>query len=399
MERTSLSTRPWLMLTALLVLALNLRPTASAPGPVLDLIRADLGMSGAVAGLLTSLPVLCFAAFGALAPMLANRYGGHRVVLVSVVAMVVGQILRLHVPGQALFLAASVVALAGMAMANVLLPSLVKQHFPERIGLVTALYSTSIIVGLTAASMLTAPLALAAGGWRQAMWAWVLLALAAVGPWLVMLAHDRGHVPSHGASRISLSRVARTPLGWCMALFFGFQSGSAYSVFGWLASIYTDAGASHAAAGLYLGIATGVGIPLGFLLPAYTARKNSPYALLVAIGVGGAVGYLGLAYAPLAAPVAWALLVAIGTAAFPIFLALMGMRARTSEGTAALSAFAQSVGYLVAAPWPILMGVLRDATGSYHWPLMMLTAMLVPVTGFALLSSRPQWLEDQLPQR
>ncbi|GAB3701709.1 CynX/NimT family MFS transporter [Mariniluteicoccus flavus] len=384
------------MLAALILLSINLRPTASAPGPVLGAIRTDLHLSGATAGLLTSLPVVCFAVFGALAPAIANRIGSHRAVVGALGVMVVGQALRLYAGSAAPFLAASILALAGMAVANVLLPSLVKQHFPDRIGLVTALYSSGIIAGLTMASMLTAPLAEQLGGWRQAFWAWVLMALATVIPWLAMLAYDRGHAPRHASTRISLARVARTRLAWFLAIFFGFQSGQAYAVFGWLASIYVEAGSTPAAAGLYLGIATGVGIPLGFLLPAYTARRQSPYALLVVIGVCGLVGYAGLALAPLAAPALWALMVAFGTAAFPIFLALMGIRARTAEGTAALSAFAQSVGYLIAIPWPLLVGVLRDATGGFTAPLAMMALMLVPLVAFGLLASRPRFLEDEL---
>lgn len=389
----------WLVLGALLLLAVNLRPTAAAPGPVLITLRADLGLSASVAGLLTSLPVVCFAVFGGAAPALANRWGPHRVVVGGLGALVVGQVVRLLATDSVTFLVASVLALAGMALCNVLLPSLVKLHFPQHLGLVTACYSTALTGGLMLAAMLTAPLAQQLGGWRHAFWAWVLLAVAALGPWLALLAYDRGHRPSLGAARISLGRVARTPLAWFMAVFFGFQSGGAYTVAGWLASVYAEAGYSQGVSGLYLGIATGVAVPLGFVLPAYIARRPSPYAVIIALSLCGVAGYGGLLLAPRAAPGLWATLIAFGTSHFPIFLAFMGLRAHTSEGTAALSAFAQSVGYLLAIPWPLLAGVLRGATGSFDATLVMLIAMLVPLTVMGLLAARPMFLEDALPER
>lgn len=386
--------RHWVLLTAVLLLAVNLRPTAAAPGPVLRLIAADLGFGPSVAGLLTGLPVLCFAGFGALAPWAAHWFGMHRVVIVSMGLLVAGQIVRLGTGSTAVFLAASVLALAGMATSNVLLPSLVKMHFPTKIGLATAAYSTSLITGLTAASTLTAPLAEVAG-WRRAMWVWVVLAVIALAVWLPNWRRDRHHVSRTQGRRIGFTQVARTPLGWQMALFFGFQSAQAYSVFGWLASIYQDAGFGRSVSGLYLGVATGVGIPLGFLLPAYTARRPA-YPLIWLIAGGGATAYLGLWLAPRAAPGLWAVLLALGTAAFPVFLALIGQRAHTSEGTAALSAFSQSVGYLIAFPGPLLVGVLRGATNGFAAALLMLIASMIPLTVFALLSCRPGYIEDQV---
>lgn len=387
----------WLALTALLVLAVNLRPTAMAPGPVLTLISDDLNLSGTVAGLLTSLPALCFAAFGGLAPWLARAMGPHRSMVAALAAMVLGQTLRLLAPNGTIFLTSSVLALAGMATANVLLPSLVKTHFPHRVGLVTTLYTTILSAGLGATAVATAPLAAATGSWRTAMIPWVLLAVVAIGPWLLMLRHDR-RAPTGGTrpARITMRQIAGAPLAWFMALFFAFQSMQAYSVFGWIATIFQHEGYSATESGLYLGLITGLGIPLTFLLSAYTARRSSPYAAIGLIAASGLAGYLGILLAPTAAPALWACLLAVGTAAFPIFITLIGLRARTAEGTAALSAFSQCLGYLMAVPGPLLIGVLYERTGEFTAPVLMMMAMMVPLTVFGLLSARPRHIEDQL---
>jgi len=146
-----------LVVVGIIVLAFNLRPAAVSVGPVLDELTGTLGMSATVAGVLTTLPVLAFAGVGALAPTLARMAGAHRVTLVSLIAVVVGLGLRAETSSIPLFLLLSLVALSGMATANVLLPSLVKLHFPNQIGLMTAVYSTALAIGLTSASVLTVP--------------------------------------------------------------------------------------------------------------------------------------------------------------------------------------------------------------------------------------------------
>lgn len=388
-----------LVLVALLALAFTLRPAAVEVGPVLQQLRADLGLTGVTAGILTALPTLCFAGFGALAPGVARRLGLHRTILVAMLLVVGGQLARAWSGAWPAFLAFSMVALSGMAAANVLLPSLVKLHFPQRVGLVTAAYSTSMTVGVTLAGMLVVPLADMTGGWRGAFTAVAVVTGAAVLPWLVLAlrgdpAADRGSPAD--AARIGLRRVARTRLGWAMAVFFGFQSAQAYAVFGWLASIYGAAGFGEAASGVYLGIATGVGIPLAFAWPAYAARNPRPARLLLFIVACGVAGYLGLMLTPHRLPWVWAVLVAIGTSTFPMVLALIGMRSATAQGTAALSGFSQSVGYLIAVSGPFLMGVLHDATGGWRWPMLFMVGLLVPMTVAGLYVCRSGLLEDEL---
>lgn len=400
-EQPRLSTpwwdRPWFALTAIALLAYNLRPTAISVGPVLRSIQADLGMNDATAGLLTSLPALCFAVFGAAAAFLAGRFGAHRVTAAAVCCIAAGAWARAFAPTTSIYLALSAVSLAGMAVANVVIPSLVKRHFPRAVSLVTAVYSTALQIGVVVPSMATVPLAHALGGWRHAF-AWCsLTAVIALLPWLVLARDDRGYHPStaHGA-RISLRQVGRTKLGWYMAIFFGFQSTQAYSIFGWLSSMYQNAGISETYAGLLLGIATGVGLPLSFILPAYTARNPSPYRLLLLINACAVVGYLGLLLAPATIPWLWAVFIALGTSSFPLILASFGLHSRTPQGTAALSGFTQSVGYVIAAIGPFLIGMLRQTTGGFTWPLLVLLGCTIPLTACGLLSLRPGYIEDAL---
>jgi CP family cyanate transporter-like MFS transporter len=389
------------------VLALNLRPAAVSVGPVLDELQAGLHMSALAAGVLTALPVLSFATVGALAPRLARDVGIHRLTLLALVCVTAGLALRSRVDHSATFLVLSFIGLAGMAAANVLLPSLVKAHFPDRVGLMTAVYSTALAIGLTGASLLTVPIARGGFGaghvdWRRGLFAWALVSLVAILPWLGLVRHDRPPVDAattRGDAPIRLAAVARTPLGWVMATFFGLQSLQAYSVFGWAAQIYRDAGFSAEIAGDLLGVITGVSIPLSLLIPLVAARMENQRSIVLALMACYPVGYIGLMVAPHGGAWLWAAVIGIGLCTFPLILTMIGLRARTAVGTAALSGFTQSVGYLIAVVGPFGIGALYDATGGWTAPLALLLALSVPQLVVGLLASRPAFLEDELASR
>ena len=386
-----------LVLVAIVALAFNLRPAAVSVGPVLGDIRTGLGLTGAESGLLTSLPVIAFAVFGALAPRVARLVGPHRMTLVALLAVVGGLAARAATHSVPVFLALSLLALAGMATANVLLPSLVKQHFPDRVGLVTAVYSTSLAIGLTAASAYTVPISDAHGGWRSGLLAWSFTAAVAAVPWLALVVSDRRPAARTTSERtVGLVEVARTRLGWLMALFFGLQSLQAYSVFGWFALVYRDAGFSEHDAGLLLGLVTGTSIPLSFAVPALAARFADLRLLVTALMVCYPIGYLGLVLAPHGGAVVWAVVIGIGTCTFPLILTLIGLRARTPGGTAALSGFTQATGYLIAAAGPFGVGVLHDLSGGWTVPLLVLLALSVPQLVVGLAVARPAYVEDEL---
>jgi MFS transporter, CP family, cyanate transporter len=284
-----------------------------------------------------------------------------------------------------------------MATANVLLPSLVKLHFPHRVGLLTSIYTTSLAIGLTMASVLTVPLSTAYGSWRWGLFAWALTAVLAALPWLALVRHDRSL--EERPHSISFAAVARTRLGWGMALFFGFQSLQAYAVFGWFAKVYRDAGFSPGTAGLLLGVITAMSIPLSFVLPSWSARMHSQTRLIAGLVLLYPVGYLGLILAPVGGAWLWAVLVGTAASVFPVVLTMIGLRSRTSEGTAALSGFTQSVGYLIAAVGPFCMGLLYDLTGGWTVPLVVLVVLVIPQLVAGLYVSRPSYIEDQVRPR
>jgi CP family cyanate transporter-like MFS transporter len=320
--------------------------------------------------------------------------GLHRSAAASLAAVVVGLAGRAAVHDDVAFLALSALALAGMATANVLIPSLVKLHFPHRVGWATGVYTTALAVGLTSAFLLTVPVAHTSGGWRGGLGVWSLTALLALVPWLALATHDR-HLERDSRS-ISFGAVARTRLGWAMALLFGLQSLQAYSIFGWFAQLWRDHGYGAEQAGLLVGIVAGVSIPLSLWLPALCARLENQVGLILAVLASYLVGYALLLVDAHSLAIPAAVLVGIGCCVFPVVLTLIGLRAHTPDGTAALSGFTQSLGYLMAALGPFLVGTIYDSTGGWTTPLWLLVALVLPLMAVGAYVGRPAYLEDQL---
>ena len=392
-----------LLAVAIAVAAFNLRPAVAALGPLLDQVRGSLHMSAAVAGVLTALPSLCFALLGLLAPALARRIGPAATVCAGMGAIALGLAARALAPGSALFLLLSALALAGIAVSNVLMPVLVKRYFPDRVGPVTGLYSMSLALGTSTAAAVAVPLTGALGGsWRVGLGIWSLTAVAALVLWLAQLAVVRrgearaaGAVPAAPAVPAKL-RITRSRTAWALAVFFGLQATAAYATMGWLPQIFQDAGISATESGVLLAVTMAVGAPLAFVIPSYAARRPDQGAIVIALSVAGLAAYAGLAFAPAAAPWFWAVLAGLANCAFPLTLTMIGLRSRTGEGVTRLSAFTQGVGYLISVPGPILIGVLYQREHGWYGPLAFLAVLIVAQAFVGRRAARPRQIEDEI---
>lgn len=401
--RTVWATR--LVVAGIVLAALNLRPAVTSLGALLEEARVDLHMSGTVTGLLTSVPALCFAVFGTTAPRLARRFGPAAVVCAGMAAITAGLVIRPLAGGAAGFLAATALALVGIAVSNVLMPVIVKNYFPDRVGPMTGVYSMALAAGTSLAAAATVPMTSALGGsWRTGLAVWAVLAAAAVLPWLALL-RDRagsGTMPGAAAGRAAdtpAPPITRSPTAWALACFFGLQATGAYITMGWMPQIFRDAGVSASAAGVLLAVTMAMGIPLAFVIPRLAARMRNQGPIVVALGLCGVTGYLGLFLAPAAGAWAWAILLGVSNCAFPLALTMIGMRSRTGAGVVRLSAFAQSAGYLISIPGPLLVGVLYQHSGGWTVPLLLMAGLLVPQMVAGVFAGRDRAIEDEKRMR
>jgi CP family cyanate transporter-like MFS transporter len=388
-----------LITVAVLLLAINLRPVVNALGAVIPELRDATGLPAATTGFLLSMPTLAFAVMGLAAPALAARWGSHRSVVVALMALVAGQLMRSVLPGTIALFAGSLIGLAGIAVGNVLLPGLVRLHFPDRIPMMTAAYTTLLTIGGAAAAGLTLPIARGLGGdWRTGLGMWAATALVALVPWLLVVRRDplKGPPPSAGR-RLPLRTLARTRVAWALAVYFGAQSMVAYVVFGWLAEILVDTGMTDTAAAFQVAIAITVGIPLAALVPPLVGRMRHPAALVIALSCCYLAAFLGLILMPGEFVWVFAALIGVGTGAFPLALTLIALRARTGLATTSLSAFTQCGGYLLASAGPLGFGVLYDLAGTWTVPLLAMCVVVVIQACAGCLAVRPRYVEDELP--
>ncbi|MFE9889806.1 CynX/NimT family MFS transporter [Streptomyces scopuliridis] len=406
--------RPGVWLTRLLVVglvlaALNLRPAITSLGALLEEVRDGLHMSGSVAGVLTSVPPFCFALFGFAAPRLARRFGPGAVVCAGMVAITAGLLIRPFAGGTAGFLAASAVALMGIAVSNVLMPVIVKRYFPDRVGTMTGLYSMALALGTAAAAAVTVPMTEALGGsWRTGLGVWAVLAALAVVPWLGLVrdrsASSSSALPSRAApvsapAPASGLRLGRSRTAWGLACFFGLQATGAYITMGWMPQIFRDAGISAGTAGLLLAVTMVMGVPLAFVIPRTAARMKNQGPIVIALGLCGLSAYAGLYFAPAEGAWVWAVLLGISNCSFPLALTMIGMRSRTGAGVVRLSAFAQSTGYLISIPGPLLVGVLYQHTGGPGLPIALMATFLLPQMVAGVVAGRDRTIEDEARMR
>ena len=358
-------------------------------------ITADLGISAGGAGLITAAPLLCFAAIGFAGPPLSARFRDAHVLAGALLAMTAGLLLRAVAGSFAVFMAGTVLAMVGGALGNVLLPGLVKRWFPHRTGLLVGAYTSALTAGGAVAAVTAAPIADAVGdgGWRWALGIWAVLAAAAVLPWLAVRPRAGARGEAHLAVRTSA--LARSPLAWTLAVFFALQSVQAYVLVGWLPSYLRDEGFSAAAAGLLLGLNQLLLIPVHAVVPALTVRPRLQRPVLVACLAGYVVGWGGLWAAPGLAWL-WMVFLAVGLGIFAMVLALLGMRARTPQSTAALATAVQGWGYVLGGLGPLLVGVVLEVTGSYVGLFVVVLAGVAGmlVTGWQV--TRERYVDDEL---
>jgi CP family cyanate transporter-like MFS transporter len=350
---------------SLVLIAFNLRALFSSASALLPEIRSELQLSPLVAGLLTTLPVVCLGLFAPLAPRLARRMGAEKTMFCVLVLLALGTGLRGLAPVGYLFLGT---ALAGacIAIGNVLLPGMVKRDFPRQGALMTGLYTMALCAGAASAAGLTLPIEKALGGsLHGALAAWALPAVAVAVIWLPQVVHGARRAPQ---DRVHVAGLWRDRLAWNVTLFMGFQSALAYSVFGWLVPILRERGLDAVVAGSIVSMSVMIQAMACLAVPHIAVRGKNQSLINLALCTIAVTALVGLLFAPLSTVWLWAALQGIGQGGLiAAAMTVIVLRSRDPHVAAQLSSMAQCVGYLLAAAGPLIVGVIRGWTGSFAW--------------------------------
>jgi len=382
-----------LLVLAIVLVSLNLRSALTVIGPLIRDLRAGDGLSGAAVGLLAAAPLLAFGLISPLGPLAAARFGIERTLVACMLVLSVSLALR-PLPSVVLLFAGTLVAGAAIAVANVLLPALVKRRFGEQATFVTGIYSVALGVGAALAAGLAVPSERWLGdSWRAALAVWAVPALLAAVVWLPLLGGARGGAAPAARVRVNLWRDR---VAWSVTSYMALLAVQFYSQVAWLPEIYRDEGMSKGAAGALLSLSLVVGIPCGFLVGALAGRVRDQRSIAWAAGLVILGGWIGVLLAPDAAPSLWAILLGLGFGTgFTLVLSLFVLRADDAPHAVALSGMAQSVGYALAAVGPIAVGALHDATGDWTAPLAVLIGVAAVDLAIGLQAGRARFVRGR----
>jgi CP family cyanate transporter-like MFS transporter len=371
--RTTSRSTVWLMLAIVLV-AVNLRPSMAAIGPLLSAIRGDIPLSFSLASLLTMLPVMAMGLAMFFAIGISQRLGEQRTVLLSLLIIGLATLARLFVDSAAQLIASAVLAGVGIALIQALMPALIKSRFADNVALCMGLYVTSIMGGAAIAASFAPLVMMQAGSWRVGLAIWAGLALLA----LVFGWTQRANLPPATPRVTKKESFFGNSRAWLLALFFGLGTASYTCVLAWLAPYYVEKGWGEQNAGLLLGFLTAMEVISGLVVPAIANRRRDRRGVLMALLGLIIAGFCGLILSPQHLSLLWPCLLGLGIGGlFPMSLIVSLDHLDNPQRAGGLTAFVQGIGYLIAGLSPLMAGMIRDQLGSFEWAWWSLTAVMV----------------------
>lgn len=347
-----------------ILVAFNMRTAVSGLSPIYDIVDADVPLSLDVRALLGALPPFAFVVGGLLTPRLTRRIGLEWNLVALIGLMIAGHIVRGLATDWTTIVLGSALVLVGSGMGNVSLPPVIKRYFPHNVGPMSSTYITFVSVSSIIPPLIAVPLSHALS-WRIALGAWVILAIAAMIPWLLEI-HSGRRTADSSSQPVATIALRRSPTAWAIATTLSVSSITGYSMFAWLPTIATEtAGLSASGGGIMLALFAGAGLPLALGIPVLASRVRNVASLVYVGAALTVIGALGLGFFPSAAPYLWAFIFGSGPLLFPLALVLINLRTESTQSSLRLSAFAQFFAYVMAGIAAPVMGLSRAVSGGW----------------------------------
>jgi MFS transporter, CP family, cyanate transporter len=364
---------PLAIIAGLFIASLAMRPQILAIGPLLPLIREDLALSAGVAGLLTTIPVLCMGIFAPAGPRLAARFGSGLAFAGCLAAIIGFGLVRAFAPSVPVVMLATLGIGVGIGSAGAIPSMIVSQRLPGRPALGTGAYAGGIVAGSTLAAGFAVPLAVG-DDWRRALLIISALSILSLVAWLALGGVDRR--PTGGATS-----AWRLPwgdaTGWLLVAVFGLQSVLFYGIVSWLPNAFVERGWNTTDAGALIGVFNGVGLVTTIGVPLFADRLGPRRPQLVVASLIAVVALVGIILAPDLA-FAWVAVLGLALGAvFPLVLTLPLDVADDPARVGSVAALMLLGGYMVSSVGPVILGAARDLTGDFAASLWMLVALAI----------------------
>lgn len=360
------------LVVVIFFLSLNLRPSITSVGPLLDVIKTDLGMTGVVASLLTTLPVFCMGIFALFSIQLSNRLGIEKSLWIAMLLIFVATLSRAFLSNSLLLLATAFVSGIGIGIAGPLLSGFIKKHFPDKLT-VMSVYSVSMVIGAAIATTFSIPLFnMMHDSWQSALSFWSVLAAVAALLLLPLLIKGK---TNQASMKMPSLRITNPRVYWFM-VFFGFMAAIFYSITAWLAPIARSMGMSDSQSGMVLTLFTLIQIPVSFLLPILVGKTGNRKMWLLLCGLSEMIGVaLLLGHA---SPWAATILLGIGAGGlFPLALLIPLGEASNAEEATSWSAQMQFGGFIIGATGPLVVGLTLDVFHNNFTPALLVIMMTI----------------------
>ena len=379
-----------MLLLALVLAAINLRPGITSLAPLIERIAEELSLSRTLISLTTALPVLCMGLLAPFAPRLAMRFGLERTIALCLGVIALALLLRLAGQLSVLLIGSAVLLGAAIAVAGPLLSGFIKRYFAGQMGRVVGWYSLGMAIGGASGAVLTVPVTRSLGDdWSLGLAFWALPALAG----LVLWWRIPNQVEQEEVAQVGGGLPWRRPRAWLISCFFAIQAGLFYALATWAVARYHEAGLSLLRSNTLFSLSMLMGLPSAFLLPWLAQRFQNRYALLLACGLLSSLSLAMITFAPTLLPEVWAVCIGFSLGgSFALSLVLPLYEAGSPLAVSRWTAMMLCLGYCLACLTPILSGLARDMSGNYQLPFMVLT-------GLALLMTALAWLMRRSPRR
>lgn len=394
-----------IVLAGIIFIAFNISTPSAAVGSLIDYIRADLGMSHVAVSLINTITISVIACFSPIASKIGAKTGLEKTLFGGLFLILIGLLTRASGSVAALF-AGTVVLGMGISVGNTITPSIIKKNFPEKVDVISGIYTTAISGCAALASAVCVPLCTGLNlGWNKALAVWGIFAAAAIVLWIPQILKKNGDKASSDGSSsmgaaekaaVTFIQLLKNPLAWCVALFYGFQSFDFNGLVTWLSPVLKSYGYDSYTSGFMLSYFQIVSMPASLITP-LLFRKFKDQKVIGGVSGGLFVlGIIGLIFGgskPLM--FVWLTLMGLGSGAtFALAISFMAMRAAHVKNVAMLTGMSQLIGSLIGALGPFTAGLLYDLTSS--WVLTLLLFLLVTaglaITG--ILAGRNAYIDE-----